>query len=78
MILDEPVSALDVSVQAQVLNLLGRPKKEFNLTYLFISHDLAVVEAVSDRVAVLYFGSVVEVGSAREIFRTRATPTPHC
>ncbi|MDG4647190.1 ATP-binding cassette domain-containing protein [Roseibacterium sp. SDUM158017] len=68
LILDEPVSALDVSVQAQVLNLLADLKGRFGLTYLFISHDLAVVEAVSDRIAVLYFGALVEVGPAREIF----------
>ena len=68
MILDEPVSALDVSVQAQVLNLLAELKAKFSLTYLFITHDLAVVEAVSDRIIVLYFGSVVEVGKAEKIF----------
>ena len=68
LVLDEPVSALDVSIQAQVLNLLGELKEKFGLTYFFISHDLSVVEAVSDRVAVMYFGSIVEVGTAEEIF----------
>lgn len=74
MVLDEPVSALDVSVQAQVLNLLAGLRGEFNLTYLFISHDLAVVEAVSDRIMVLYFGSVVEIGPAEEVFQTPRHP----
>ena len=68
IVLDEPVSALDVSVQGQVLNLLAELKKQFALTYLFISHDLAVVESVSDRVAVMYFGRVAEHGGARDIF----------
>ena len=68
LVLDEPVSALDVSIQAQVLNLLEELKEKFGLTYFFISHDLSVVEAVSDRVAVMYFGSIVEVGTAKEIF----------
>lgn len=74
MVLDEPVSALDVSVQAQVLNLLAELKAQYSLTYLFISHDLAIVEAVSDRVIVLYFGSVVEIGDAETIFNSPRHP----
>ncbi|WP_430539026.1 ABC transporter ATP-binding protein [Ruegeria pomeroyi] len=74
IILDEPVSALDVSVQAQVLNLLAELKAEFGLTYLFITHDLAVVEAVSDRIIVLYFGAVVEIGRAESIFANPRHP----
>ena len=74
LVLDEPVSALDVSVQAQVLNLLDQLKAQFNLTYVFISHDLAVVESVSDRVLVMYFGRVVEEGPADELFRCPRHP----
>jgi peptide/nickel transport system ATP-binding protein len=77
IVLDEPVSALDVSVQAQVLNILDDLKDEFDLTYLFISHDLSVIESVSDRVAVLYFGHLVEIGSAKEVFGRAHHPYTH-
>jgi oligopeptide/dipeptide ABC transporter ATP-binding protein len=69
VILDEPVSALDKSVEAQVLNLLRALKRQLNLTYVFISHDLNVVRYISDRVLVMYLGRVVELGPAEEIFR---------
>lgn len=74
MILDEPVSALDVSVQAQILNLIIGLQKKLNLTYLFVSHDLAVVEHVADYVAVMYLGKIVEYGETANIFNHVAHP----
>ncbi|MBG0784350.1 MAG: dipeptide ABC transporter ATP-binding protein [Anaerolineaceae bacterium] len=74
VVCDEPVSALDVSIQAQIINLLKDLQKNFELTYLFISHDLSVVEHISDEVGVMYLGDLVEFGSKKQIFNNPLHP----
>ena len=74
IIADEPVSALDLSIQAQIINLLQDIQQEFDLTYLFISHDLGVIEHICDRVAVMYLGRIVELAGAQELYEHPCHP----
>ena len=74
IVCDEPVSALDVSIRSQILNLLNKLQNKFNLTYLFISHDLSVIKHVSDRIGVMFLGKIVELGTTEKIFEHQLHP----
>jgi peptide/nickel transport system ATP-binding protein len=74
IVADEPVSSLDVSIQSQIINLLGDLQEEYGLTYLFISHDLSLVEHISQKVGIMYLGSLVEIGPTSEVFQNPAHP----
>ncbi|MEN3043204.1 MAG: ABC transporter ATP-binding protein, partial [Fervidobacterium sp.] len=74
IVLDEPTSALDVSVQAQIINLLVELRENHDLTYMFISHDISVVKHISDRIAVMYLGNIVEIGPKDSVFYNRYHP----
>jgi len=74
VVCDEAVSALDVSIQSQIINLLQNLKEEYNLTYMFISHDLSVVKYISDRIAVMYLGNIVELTTSQQLFENPLHP----